>query len=229
MNQLALDLLAVAPPTLDNFVPGRNLECVDRLRHIAAGERAHRFVYLWGAPGSGRSHLLRAIAAGGRLLGPQSSKALFAFDAQCPVYACDDAHRLDKTRQHALFHLFNQVQASAGAALVTAGDAPPLGLPLREDLRTRLGAGLVFELQLLSDDEKAAALRRVADERGVAVSPDVVPWLLTHRSRDIRALLEQFDALDRYAFERKRPITLPLVREWLQRERDPAHGPGEGG
>jgi DnaA family protein len=56
----------------------------------------------------------------------------------------------------------------------------------------------------------------VAAERGVAVAADVVPWLLNHRSRDIRVLLELFDALDRHAFARKRPITLPLLREWLQ-------------
>jgi chromosomal replication initiation ATPase DnaA len=40
---------------------------------------------------------------------------------------------------------------------------------------------------------------------------------MTHRSRDLRALLATFDALDRYAYEHKRALTLPLVREWLQR------------
>ena len=135
---------------------------------------------------------------------------------------------MDAERQHALFHLFNQVQADPGAALVCAGDAPPLRLSVREDLRTRLGWGLVHELQQLTDDEKAAALRTVAAERGVVLSPDVVPWLLTHRSRDMSALLEQFDALDRHAFERKRPITLPLVREWLQQAGDRVAGAPSG-
>lgn len=217
-RQLTLDLLAAAEPTLGNFVAGRNAECVALLARIAAGERAHRFAYLWGAPGSGRSHLIRAIAAAGRLLGPDAPLAAFDFDPGCNLYAVDDADRLDAQRQQALFHLCNQVRAEPGCALVTAGAAPPMGLAMREDLRTRLGWGLVFELHLLSDDEKGDALRRAAAERGVAVSADVVPWMLTHRSRDIRALIEQFDALDRYAFERKRPITLPLVREWLQRE-----------
>lgn len=218
MSQLALDLRAVAPPSLDNFVAGSNLECAVLMRRLAQGERSQRFVYLWGLPGSGRSHLLKAISATGRLLGPQSPVHAFAFDASCTLYAADDVHAMDAGRQHALFHLFNQVQAAPDAALVTSGDHPPLRLPVREDLRTRLGWGLVFELQLLSDDEKAEALRKVAAERGVVFSPEIVPWLLTHRSRDIRALLEQFDALDRFAFERKRPITLPLVREWLQHD-----------
>lgn len=223
-RQLTLDLLAVAPPSLENFVPGRNEECLARLRALRAGDRTHPFLYLWGEPGSGRSHLLRAVAGGGRWLGPDSPLDDFAFDPGCMLYATDDVQDLDPERQHALFHLFNQVRAEPGAALVTSGNAPPLGLALREDLRTRIGWGLVYELRLLSDDEKGDALRQAASDRGVAVSPDVVPWMLTHRSRDIRALLEQFDALDRYAFERKRPITLPLVREWLQRELGEASG-----
>lgn len=223
-RQLTLDLLAVAPPSLGNFVPGRNQECLARLRALRDGDREHRFVYLWGEPGSGRSHLLRAVAGGGRWLAPDSPIDDFEFDPGCPLYAADDVHDLDLERQHALFHLFNQVRAEPRAALLTSGNAPPLGLALREDLRTRIGWGLVYELKLLSDDEKGDALRQAASDRGVAVSPDVVPWMLTHRSRDIRALLEQFDALDRYAFERKRPITLPLVREWLQRELGEASG-----
>jgi DnaA family protein len=225
MSQLALDLLAEAAPTLDNFVAGRNLECLGCLRAIASGERARQLVYLWGAPGSGRSHLLRALAGdGGRLLTPQAPIDRFAFSADCPLYLADDVQGLDEARQHALFHLVNQVRADPGAALVAAGDAPPLGLRLRDDLRTRLGWGLVFELRLLSDDEKAAALRNVAAARGVAVSADVIPWLLTHRSRDIRVLLELFDAIDRHALARKRPITLPLLREWLQSDEGRAFG-----
>ena len=239
-TQLALDLYAPPEPTLTNFVDGDNAEALARLRAIAAGERAHRFVYLWGAPGSGRSHLLAALAGGHAVLGGGSTVDAFATaDAFAPdvasaaggttatgdspaagrhaVIAVDDVERLDGPCQEALFHLFNRVQSRAGLALVCAGERPPLALPVREDLRTRLGWGLVFELHLLTDAQKAAALRGAADARGVVLAPDVVPWLLTHHSRDLRALLAAFDALDRYAFERKRPITLPLLREWLAR------------
>jgi len=228
MSQLAHDLHAVAPPTLDNFVAGRNRECLARLRALAAGDRGQRFVYLWGASGSGRSHLLRALATHGVRLDAAAPPHTFAFDPGCVLYAADDVHAMDGDRQRALFHLFNQVQADPRCALVTSGDRPPLALPVREDLRTRLGWGMVFELHLLSDEEKADVLLTVATERGVTLAPDVVPWMLTHRARDIRALLALFDALDRYAFERKRPITLPLVREWQQRELPPAAGPDPG-
>lgn len=233
-TQLALDLYAPPAPTLSNFVDGDNAEALARLRALAAGERTHRFVYLWGAPGSGRSHLLAALAGGRPVLGPATPVDAFAAadahgragapstnDAPAPVppavIAVDDVEHLDAPCQEALFHLFNRVQSRAGLALVCAGARPPLALPVREDLRTRLGWGLVFELRLLTDAQKAAALRGAAGARGVVLAPDVVPWLLTHHSRDLRALLAAFDALDRFAFERKRPITLPLLREWLAR------------
>ncbi|MCL4745960.1 MAG: DnaA regulatory inactivator Hda [Burkholderiaceae bacterium] len=221
MQQMALDLLEPAPPTLANFVAGTNGECVARIGALAMGERSQRFVYLWGSPGSGRSHLLAALGGGAAALDAKAPIAQFGYDPQRLLYAVDDVQLLDDTRQQALFHLFNRVQAGARAALVCTGDRPPLGLELREDLRTRLGAGLVFEVHLLSDDDKAKALRTAASERGVSVADDVVPWLLTHHSRDIRALLGVLDALDRRALELKRPITLALARELLAAGREP--------
>lgn len=219
MRQMALDLLEPAPPTLENFVAGPNRECAERLRAIARGERAQRFVYLWGLSGCGRSHLLAALAASGgagaRLIRADAPPERFAFDPGVQSYAVDDVQLLDDARQQALFHLFNRVQANAGCALVCAGDLPPMGLRSREDLRTRLGAGLVFELHRLSDEDKARALRAAVAGRGVAMSDEVVPWLLTHHSRELRALFALVDALDRHALERKRPITLALVRELL--------------
>ncbi|MEK9775268.1 MAG: DnaA regulatory inactivator Hda [Quisquiliibacterium sp.] len=214
-RQLALDLQLQAGASLANFVPGRNLECLGILAGIEAGKREHRFVYLWGAQGSGRSHLLRALASDAQVLGPTSALDAFAFDQSCELYLVDDIERFDEARQHALFHLYNQVQVSPGAALVCCGAKPPLALKVREDLRTRLGWGLIFELHLLDDHDKTRALYAMAQERGVALAADVLPWLLSHRPRDIRSLVAEFDELDRFALARKRPITLALVREWL--------------
>jgi len=110
------------------------------------------------------------------------------------------------------------VLAAPPAAFVAAGSQPPLGLALRDDLRTRLGWGVVLRLALLSDDEKADALRRAARGRGLALPDELIQYLLTHRSRDIRWLLRLLDALDRFALERKRAITLPLLREFENAE-----------
>lgn len=229
MSQLALDLLSGWPPTLANFVVGANVECVAALRALAAGDRRQRFIYLWGQSGSGRSHLARALAdavsqaqgpGSGRLIRPEDPADRFEFDERCLLYAVDDCDRLDDTRQQAVFKLFNRVRDAPGAAWIATGAQPPLGLAardgLRDDLRSRLGWGLVFELAPLTDAEKALALARLAAERGVMLAADVVPYLLTHTSRDMRALMALFDRLDRYALERKRSITLPLLRDYLQ-------------
>ena len=71
---------------------------------------------------------------------------------------------------------------------------------------------------MLTDQEKADALRRAAQGRGIALPEELIRWLLTHRSRDIRWLLRLLDALDRFALERKRAVTLPLLREFENAE-----------
>lgn len=220
MHQIPLDLHRVEAPALENFVVGRNAEALAQLRLMRDATPLHRppLVYLWGEAGCGKTHLLLSIC--GAPLGPDSPAQAFelACDAASrsdapPFVAIDDVERLDARRQELAFHLLNRARACPGAAVLVAGAHPPLALGLRDDLRTRLGSGLVYRLALLDDGEKAAVLGRVAHERGVAIAGDVIPWLIAHTSRDIRALLRLFDALDRHAFERKRPITLPLLRE----------------
>lgn len=245
MRQIPLDLSAAEPASFDNYVTGGNTEALAALRRLIAaaprlaGERA---AYLWGEPGTGKSHLVEALGAAAEgtvyMLGPQSlasdferaldaladpatdsSASLPASDAagrhgSAPIILLDDCDRLDELRQMQAFHLFNRVSAHPRARFVATGAQPPGHLALRDDLRTRLGWGLVLRLALLSDDEKAEALHRAARGRGIDLPDDLVRWLLTHRSRDIRWLLRRLDSLDRYALERKRAITLPLLREF---------------
>jgi DnaA-homolog protein len=194
MRQLVLELAPPEPPTFSNYVAGRNSAAVRALQAALAG--GERFVYLWGAPGSGKTHLVRAFAAaGGR--------------------AADDVHRLDAQEQGALFELYNALRASGGA-LAAAGAAPPDGLRLREDLRSRLGSGIVLQLHPLSEAEKAAALHARAKARGIALSEDVIAYLLTHLERDMGTQIAVLDALDRHSLEHQRPITVPLLRQALR-------------
>jgi DnaA family protein len=210
-RQLALDLLQPAAPTMENFVSGRNAEAVDRLTQLGAGASAERIVYLWGAPGSGRSHLLQALAA--RTNAPPWQPAAAA-DAPGPTLV-DDVERLNDAAQVALFNRLNAVRARPDAFCVAVGSMPPVQLPLREDLRTRLAWGLVYQLQPLADAEKRQALLAQAAARGLANCAEVVDFLLTHLPRDMRTLAAALDALDAYALARKRPLTVPLVRQWL--------------
>ncbi len=220
MRQLLLDWGAARPQTLDSFVIGRNRELAALLRRVAdrtTDAPDQRFVTIWGDPGAGKSHLLNALKASGsaRLLSPERSSREFAWSPGCALYLIDDCERLNERQQHALFNLYNQVQDTGGTLIAAAG-LPPAQLALREDLRTRLGWGLVYQLHGLTDEEKIAALSHAAQARGLALSPGVLPYLLTHFRRDMQSLSAMLDALDRYSLETQRPITMPLLRELLQ-------------
>jgi DnaA-homolog protein len=231
-QQLLLQLAPPPAPTLDNFVPGRNGAALQALRDIAQCAGGERFVYLWGEPGSGRSHLLRGLAraaSGGKGLyvcetagGSMAEDNVTSVDHVTSVdivIALDDVQGFSAGGQITLFDLYNRVRASAGA-LVASGDAAPAQLALREDLRSRLAWGLAFQLHPLSDAEKAAALRAHAHARALDLPEDIVAYLLRHARRDMASLIGILDALDRYSLEQKRPVTLPLVRDALESMKD---------
>lgn len=225
MRQLLLDLGAEKPQTLDTFVVGQNAELLQLLRQFADGAHAQskeQFVYLWGEPGSGKTHLLRALAAAakGRYIPAGAAEDQFLYDPGTKLYLADDCNRLSPHAQIAAFALFNQLRENGGV-LVSAGDKPPAGLILREDLRTRLGWGLIYQVHGLTDDEKIAALTQAATVRGINLSPGVLPYLITHFRRDMQSLSAMLDALDQYSLETQRPITLPLLRDLLQLEGTP--------
>lgn len=226
MKQLVLDIRPDAPPTLDNFVAGANAELVETLSLIAPATQTPadlptRHVYLWGPPGSGRSHLLRAAAT----LAGDSGRPVHLLRAAEVVdglpetagalLAIDDVDHLAPTAQIALFNAFNRARGNA-QSLLLAGPAAPLGLDLREDLRTRIGQALIFEVQPLDDASRAAILATLAERRGLRLADDVVDFLLRHGRRELSSLLAVLDALDVASLERKRPITLPLLREMMQ-------------
>jgi DnaA family protein len=127
----------------------------------------------------------------------------------------DEVERLDAAAQVALFNRINAVRAHVEARCALAGALPPAQLALREDLRTRLAWGLVYQLHPLDDAEKAAALHAHAAARGATVSDDLIPYLLIHLPRDLRTLVAVLDALDAYALARQRPLTVPLLKDWL--------------
>jgi DnaA family protein len=135
-------------------------------------------------------------------------------DEQAGFVLLDDCQRLDADRQHAAFAAFIAA-VDCGATVVAAGDRPPVDLPVREDLRTRLGWGHVFALQPLGDAETRAALRREADRRGTFLGDEVMDFLLSRFARDLSHLMALLDRLDAYSLETRRAITVPLLKQML--------------
>ena len=196
MKQLLLDIKPPAPPTLQNFVVGRNAEAIASLNAALTNNAQSQFIYLWGEKGSGKSHLLLACKAMG-------------------MRVADDVHLLDNDAQIALFNEYNQLKES-GSFLITAGLHAPTQMGLRDDLATRLAWGLVYQLHPLNDEEKAQALKQHAAERGILLPSEVVDYCLRYLRRDLPTLMATLDALDEWSLVTKKPVTVPMLKKLLQ-------------
>jgi DnaA family protein len=218
--------LAIGPEparTFENFLFGPNAAAVAHLLALQPGAPP---VYLWGPPGSGKTHLLHAAIHRAQERGESTAwfSARSALPWQAPEHCAwlvfDDCDAFDETQQHAAFALF--VDATVrGAAILAAGRLPPVDLAVREDLRTRLGWGHVFALEPLAEPEVRAALRREADRRGTFLSDEVMDYLLTRFARDLKHLMGQLDRLDEFSLSTKRAITVPLLKQMLAEDDPP--------
>jgi DnaA-homolog protein len=198
VKQLLLNIQPPAAPGFGNFIVGQNQEALSSLQAALAGHAPSPFVYLWGVAGSGKTHLLLAAQAMG-------------------AHIADDVHTLDEESQIVLFDTFNQIKAEGGV-LVTAGNHAPTQMGLRDDLATRLAWGLVYQLQPLSDNEKADALRAHARDRGMKLPDEVIAYCLKYLRRDLPTLVAVLDALDEWSLTTKKPVTVPLLKNMLQLE-----------
>lgn len=218
MKQLLLDLHSDTPPTLDNFIPGENGELIAALHETVLGA-GH--LYLWGPGVSGRSHLLAATvdaaAQAGRPALHLKAQLVGSALPETPglLMAIDDIEQLGEEAQIALFNAFNRA-TTYNQTLLMSGLRPPRELAVREDLRTRVGQTLVFELRPLDDATRTAILATLAERRGMKLPDEAVAYLLRHGRRDLPSLVATVEALDAASLERKRPVTLALLREVMQ-------------
>jgi DnaA-homolog protein len=224
MKQIALDIGMARAPTLASFCAGPNEAALKHLQLWAGSPtRSPVPTYLWGPAASGKTHLLKAVA---QLLREQGATVGWIdasvsepaeFSDHWAVVLLDDVHLYTAVQQHAAFNWFVNSQALQRGVLA-AGTFPPSHLQLREDLRTRLAWGHVFQLQVLSEPERRSVLRQSADARGVFLSDEVMDFMLTRFSRDLSSLMQLLEHLDGYALQTKRAITIPLIKSMLESE-----------
>ena len=219
MRQIPLSIGPEPLATFDSFITGANAAAVSHLRALALAPGAP--VYLWGPSGSGKTHLLRALSAALRQRGAHAgwldatTATAPRFDESSSLLVIDACEALDEAQQRAAFALF-VAAVGQGAQVAAAGNVPPVDLPLREDLRTRLGWGHVFALQPLGESDARTALRREADRRGIFLSDEVMGYLLTRFSRDLRHLMALLERLDEFALSEQRGVTVPLLRKMFE-------------
>ena len=218
MTQLILDISSQNYPGFDKFLGDANRELLFVLQQQQAP-----FVYVWGQIGSGKSHLLRAWVGQAEEGGHQAMYLDAAAGWQPEAFeadylAIDQVDRLDESGQAELFALFNRNRNQNRGFLLLSAEVAPPQLTIREDLRTRMGYCLVYDVKPLTDQEKIDALTSMAHARQLGIAPDVFPYLLTHWRRDIDSLLAMLETLEHYSLTVGRRITLPLLRELLKQQ-----------
>jgi DnaA-homolog protein len=225
--QLPLALRWPRRQRFEHFHAGANAAALAAVQSLAS-ESAAPWVYLHGALGSGRSHLLMAACQAASALGRRvqylplaalgDRAAALRGVVGSELLALDDLGAIagDREAEHALFDLYNRARAE-GSALLFAADATPaqLGLQL-PDLRSRLGACTQFALKPLDDAERRAVLKAQAASRGIELDDSVLDWLFARYARDLGALLDLLDKLDQASLAAQRRITIPFLRSFLR-------------
>ncbi|SFX51426.1 DnaA regulatory inactivator Hda [Marinospirillum alkaliphilum] len=206
----------------ENFLSGPNAAVVQLLLEQLQAT-GFRFVYLWGGEDTGKSHLLQACK---HHPGPETAfYDLAAVDVSLAALAAENAAKIciDNIQsvagqpdwEEALFHLFNRVRDQQGL-LVMAGDAPPMHLAIQlADLRSRLSWGLTYQLHRLQDDEKLAALKMRARQRGLDMPDEVARYILHRCPRRLSELFATLERLDEASLTAQRKLTIPFVRKAL--------------
>ena len=225
--QLPLALRWPAHQRFESFVDGGNGAGLDLLRRAARGD-AHDRVFVAGAVGSGKTHLLIAACAEAvaversaqyldlsRLTGA-SVDTIRRFGGS-DVLAIDnvDAVAGMPEAEHALFDLHNRCRAG-GSALLFAASGPPASIGLKlPDLVSRLSACAQWQMRPLDEATRRRIVRELGAGRGLELDDAVLDWLFTRKARDLGSLVALLDRIDQAALAAQRRLTLPFLRQLL--------------
>lgn len=230
-HQLSLNLRLKDASSFGNFLAGPNREALEQLRAavVQAATQANAkaaMIYLWGAEGSGKTHLLQAACrlaqelgvapayiplADVMALGPSLLEGL----EETPLVCLDDVERVaGRTEWEAALFSLVERRRSAGGMLAVGAGAPPdrLGLKL-PDLASRLAWGTTYAMQPLSDAQKLEAVQLRARHRGFEMPEDVARYILSRYPRDLVSLFDLLDRIDEASLTQQRRVTIPFLRE----------------
>ncbi len=226
MQQLPLGVRWRDSSSFATFVPGANRLACEALRDWNGARNA--VIWLWGATGTGKTHLLQATCAYEGELGrtsaylPMRERAAFGHEVlagyeQLPLVSLDDVDDVagDASWNRALFGLHNAIVEQHGRLLLSARQ-PPAGLAwVLPDLASRMSAALVIQLRVLDEADQVQVLRLRARRRGLELPEEVAQYLLRRVPRDLPSLCSLLDTLDTASLASQRRLTVPFIREIL--------------
>jgi DnaA family protein len=226
MQQLPLGVRLRAASTLEGFEVGEDGALVAAIE-ARASRGALPPLYLWAAPGCGRTHLLQAACAraadAGRRAGylplgePWPDPAMLAGLEALDLVCLDDLDGVlgRDAWERALFRLYNDLMERGGNLVLSAGGAPAAMTVRLQDLASRLAASVVFQVQDLSDEQQGQVLQARARSLGIDLPDDTLQYLQRRLPRDLSHLCEALDRLDAASLSLQRRLTVPFVRETL--------------
>lgn len=225
-KQLALELSLRDDATFDNFYSLNNLQVINSLNALLQGETEEFFIYLWGNPGAGCSHLLQASCHVSNL---KKSSVVYLPLRTNPYLTPDILQDLERISlicidnievvlgrldwEEAILHLYNRTRELNGR-LIISGNTLPSQLPcLLADLKSRLGWGLVYQVIELNEEQIIEALQMRADNRGIKLPKEVAEYLLKRYPRNMSVLCDILIQLDQASLIEKRRLTIPFVKQ----------------
>lgn len=210
-----------------NFLLENNEACVASLQQLVA-QQGERFIYVWGASGTGKTHLLHACCQGA---GERDLAAIYLPMAEhkkfsprviedlevTPLCLIDDVEQvIGKVEwEEALFHLYNRFQQNHCSLVIASRlTQKSLGVQL-PDLESRFCQGLTFQLAQLPDEAKLVALQEAARQRGMTLTEEVGNFMLRRCPRSMSVLKNILQSLDHASLAAQRRLTIPFVKEVL--------------
>ena len=248
--QLPLPVTLPDDETFDSFISGGNDEVVSLLSCVAShspdwrGEPALALldaasiplINLVGSSGRGKSHLLYATChqLAARVIPHAyvnftdvvnlSPKLLEALE-QLPVICLDNLEAIagHAAWEEAVFDLINRVSETRIGLLIVAAQSGPNASNVRlPDLRSRISAGLTYQLVSLNDEQRGEVLSSRAQQRGLSLSAQALHYLLNHSQRDLPSLMALLDRLDQRSLQEQKKISVALVKRELAEDTDPS-------
>ena len=213
--------------TLENFLFAEELGALSVALQRQMTDAGDPSLYLYGPPGSGRSHLLQgachAMPPGeslylplGTLRDQEPARVLAGIEGLARV-CLDDLQTIARHGdwELSLFHLINRCLGT-GCRLLFSADRSPRELALAlPDLGSRLSGATVFRLASAGDSRKLAILLFRAKRRGMNLSEEAGRYILSRAPRGLAELMAILDGLDRDALAAGRSLTVPFIKERL--------------